>query len=63
MAGNFYRVACPDCGNEQVVFGKAATEVSCAVCGHALVQPTGGKASIEAEIVETVEDRSVERLA
>ena len=63
MAGNFYRVRCPDCENEQVVFGTAASEVACAVCGHALVRPTGGKAAIEAEILETVEDRSVERLA
>ena len=63
MAGNFYRVRCPDCENEQVVFGTAASEVACAVCGHALVGPTGGKAAIEAEVLETVEDRSVERLA
>ena len=63
MAGNFYLVRCPDCENEQTVFSKAASEVSCAVCGHVLVRPTGGKAAIEAEIVETVEDRSVERLA
>ena len=63
MAGNFYRVRCPDCENEQVAFGKAATEVSCTVCGHVLVRPGGGKAAIEAEVLETVEDRSVERLA
>ncbi len=57
MAGNFYRVACPDCQNEQVVFGKAATEVACQVCGHALVRPAGGKAAIEGDVVETVEAR------
>jgi len=63
MAGNFYLVRCPDCENEQTLFGRTATEVSCAVCGHVLARPTGGKADIEAEVVETVEDRSVERLA
>jgi len=63
MAGNFYLVRCPDCENEQTVFGKTATEVSCAVCGHVLVRPTGGKADIAAEILDTVEDRSVEGLA
>jgi small subunit ribosomal protein S27e len=57
MAGSFYRVVCPDCENDQVVFGKAASEVACAVCGHTLVRPTGGKAAIEAEITETVEAR------
>jgi len=57
MPGSFYSVRCPDCENEQVVFGKAASEVACAVCGHTLAQPTGGKATIEGEIVETVEQR------
>jgi small subunit ribosomal protein S27e len=57
MAGNFYAVECPDCENEQVVFGKAASEASCAVCGHTLARPTGGMATIEGEIVETVEAR------
>ncbi len=57
MAGNFYKVSCGDCGNEQVVFGKASTEVACAVCGTTLATPTGGKARIDHEILETVESR------
>jgi small subunit ribosomal protein S27e len=57
MAGSFYRVECPDCENEQIVFGKASTTVNCAVCGHQLAQPTGGEAILEGEVVETVEAR------
>ncbi len=57
MAGNFYLVGCPDCENEQVIFSKAATEVSCAVCGHTLARPTGGKATLEGDVLETVEAR------
>ena len=57
MAGSFYRVACPDCENEQVVFGRAASEVTCQVCGHTLARPTGGKADIEGEVTETVQAR------
>jgi len=57
MAGSFYAVACPDCENEQTVFGRAATEVACEVCGHTLARPTGGKATIEGEVLETVEAR------
>jgi small subunit ribosomal protein S27e len=57
MAGSFHILGCPDCGNEQVVFEKAASEVSCAVCGHTLARPTGGKADFEGELVETVEPR------
>ena len=57
MAGSVYRVACPDCENEQVVFGRAATEVTCEVCGHTLARPTGGEAVLEGEVTETVEAR------
>ena len=57
MAGSFHRVECPDCGNEQVVFGRAATVVTCAVCGSTLATPTGGKAEFSGEVVETVEAR------
>lgn len=58
MAGNFYEVRCPDCENEQIVFGKASTRVACAVCGTTLARPTGGKAVFEGEVTETVEDRA-----
>ncbi|GGN18063.1 30S ribosomal protein S27e [Halarchaeum nitratireducens] len=57
MSGNFFRVRCPDCENEQVVFEKASSTVACAVCGTTLARPTGGKATIEAEVTETVEAR------
>ncbi|WP_435097190.1 30S ribosomal protein S27e [Halarchaeum sp. P4] len=57
MAGNFFRITCPDCENEQVVFEKASSPVSCAVCGTTLARPTGGKADLEGEVVETVEAR------
>ena len=57
MAGNFYNVECPDCGNEQTVFGKAASQVSCAVCGTTLATPTGGDAAFAGEVVATVEQR------
>ncbi len=57
MAGSFHTIVCPDCENEQTVFEKAATAVDCAVCGHTLARPTGGKADIEGEVIETVEAR------
>jgi len=57
MAGSFFRVTCPDCENEQVVFSKAASEVNCAVCGTTLARPTGGDAEFSGEVVETVEAR------
>ena len=57
MAGSFITVECPDCENEQTIFEKAATEVACAVCGHTLAAPTGGKATIEGEVTAVVEAR------
>lgn len=57
MAGGFYRVRCPDCENERVVFAKASTPVACEVCGTTLARPTGGKATFEGEVVATVEAR------
>jgi small subunit ribosomal protein S27e len=57
MAGNFYRVQCADCENEQIVFGKAANVVNCAVCGSTLATPTGGNATFAGEVVEVVEQR------
>ncbi len=57
MAGRFLRVACPDCGNEQVLFDRAAAEVGCAACGATLARPTGGKAALAATVVEPVAQR------
>ncbi|PSQ58768.1 30S ribosomal protein S27e [Halobacteriales archaeon SW_7_71_33] len=57
MPGEFLSVECPDCGNEQTLYGKAASEVHCAVCGTTLATPTGGEAEITGEVLETVESR------
>lgn len=45
----FYRVKCPDCENEQIVFEKASTSVACLVCGRILAEPTGGKVTLTGE--------------
>ncbi|MCX6681959.1 MAG: 30S ribosomal protein S27e [Methanoregula sp.] len=50
----FFKVKCPDCENEQMVFEKASTVVNCVVCGKELATPTGGKANLKAEIVADV---------
>ena len=48
----FVKVKCSNCGNEQIIFLRASTVVSCNVCGSTLAVPTGGKAEIKGEIVE-----------
>jgi small subunit ribosomal protein S27e len=57
MAGDFIRVRCEDCENEQVLFGKAAGTVDCAVCGSTLATPNGGEADLHGEVVDVVEAR------
>lgn len=52
---SFLRVKCPDCENEQTIFDSSSTVVDCAVCGHVLAEPQGGKASVKAEILSKVE--------
>ena len=51
----FIKVRCKDCENEQVLFNKASTEVSCHICGSKLAMPTGGKSTIKGEILEVIE--------
>ncbi|MCK5636327.1 MAG: 30S ribosomal protein S27e, partial [Thermoplasmatales archaeon] len=41
--------------NEQVLFNKSSTVVSCHICGSKLAIPDGGKAIIKGEILEVIE--------
>ena len=51
----FIKVRCRDCENEQVLFDRASTEVSCHICGSKLAVPHGGKAKIKGEVLEVIE--------
>ena len=50
----FIKVRCTKCKNEQVIFGKPASEVLCLVCGKTLCESTGGKGKIKARILEVL---------
>jgi small subunit ribosomal protein S27e len=52
---SFYRIKCPDCGNEQFVFSHATTFVYCNVCSAILAEPSGGKAKLKGEITAILE--------
>lgn len=54
MADDFIKVKCPDCGNEQIVFRKAASLVTCHVCGSTLVKPKGSLGEVKGEVIEVV---------
>ncbi len=51
----FLRVKCNDCGNEQVIFGCAATNIKCLVCNKLLAEPTGGKVSVKTKILDVLD--------
>ncbi|MFP4568024.1 MAG: 30S ribosomal protein S27e [Candidatus Woesearchaeota archaeon] len=51
----FIKVRCVKCKNEQVIFGKSASKVSCLVCGKELGAPTGGKTKVKARVLEVLE--------
>jgi len=49
---NFLKVKCTKCGNEQVVFDRAAVRVKCNVCEDILLETQGGKAKIKGEVTQ-----------
>ncbi len=51
----FVKVRCPKCKNEQVIFGKASTDIKCLVCDKVLAKPTGGKSMIKVRILEVLD--------
>lgn len=51
---HFLQVRCPECGNVQMIFSHASTQVKCLVCNRVLAYPTGGKARIEARILKVI---------
>jgi len=51
----FIKVRCPKCKNEQIVFGKASTEIKCLVCSKVLAEPTGGKSRVKSRILEVLQ--------
>ena len=51
----FLKIRCNKCKNEQILFDKASTKVACLVCGEELSTPRGGKAKINATVLEILE--------
>ena len=48
----FLKVKCSKCKNEQIVFEKAAGDVTCSVCKEILAKSTGGKAKLIAKVMK-----------
>lgn len=54
MANKFVKIRCNKCKAEQVTFEAASTPVTCNKCGEPLASPAGGKAKIQAKVVEVL---------
>jgi len=52
----FLKVKCNDCGNEQVIFGAAASKnIKCLVCEKLMAQSTGGKTDVKTQILAVLD--------
>lgn len=51
----FIKIRCPKCKNEQIMYGKASSNVNCLVCSRKLAEPTGGKSRVKARVLEVLE--------
>jgi len=47
----FLKVKCLDCGNEQIIFGCASTQVKCLICSKVLAVPKGSKTEVKTKIL------------
>jgi len=54
-SSKFIKIRCSNCKNEQVIFGKPSSKISCLVCGTNLADTTGGKGKIKTQILEVLE--------
>jgi small subunit ribosomal protein S27e len=54
MTGEFIKVKCEGCKNEQVIFSNPSREVKCLVCGETLAKNTGGRAEIKGTVLKSV---------
>lgn len=52
--GEFLKVKCSECGNEQIVFNKPAEDVECVVCDEVIAESRGGKAVFQTQNVSIV---------
>lgn len=54
-SSKFIKVRCSKCKNEQIIFGKPSTKITCLVCSTILSEPMGGKGRIKARVLEVLE--------
>lgn len=51
----FIRVKCNGCGNEQIIFSAAASDVKCTVCNQLLAKSGASTIYLKAKVVKEME--------
>ncbi len=51
MNKSFIKIKCPDCGTETITYSRGSIEVKCPVCNTVLARPTGGKYSVNGQVI------------
>lgn len=54
-ASKFQKISCSECGEQQVIYSHASTQIACNSCGNVISEPTGSKAKIYGKVSGTVE--------
>ncbi|MDG7044188.1 MAG: 30S ribosomal protein S27e [Nitrososphaerota archaeon] len=52
---SYLLIRCKKCATERIVFSNSTTAIKCDGCGEELVVPSGGMASINADIVKRLD--------
>ncbi len=51
----FLKVKCSSCGNEQIIFSNANSNVKCLACNNILAESKGGKVKLRAKVVKELD--------
>ena len=51
----FLKVKCNGCGNEQIIFSAAASDVKCNACNQLLAKSGSSKIDLKAKVVKELE--------
>ncbi len=54
VGNNFLKIKCKNCGNEQIIYSKISSTVTCSICGSVIAKPTGATLATSGELIEKV---------
>lgn len=58
-SSRFYNLECSECGEPQIVYSHATTQVFCNQCGNSLASSSGSKANLMGRIKGAVDSTSI----